>query len=242
MDGIDVQYVIALDTKTGRTTWRTDRSLDLAAVEPDFRKAYSTPLVIEVDGRPQLVSTGAQGSYAYDPGTGRELWRVAARGYSNTSRPLFDGRRVFVNSGFGRPELWAVRPDGRGDVSGSHVEWKATKGLPVKPSPVLVDGLIYAPSDRGVAICLEAATGEVVWQERLGGEYSASPIYADGRIYFFSHDDEATVIEPGRIMKVLARNRLDAGCMASPAVVGRALIVRTKTHVYRIEAAGEVAE
>ncbi len=235
MDGIDVQYVIALDKTSGRTVWKTDRSIDLTTVIPDFRKAYSTPLVIEYNGRKQLISTGAQASYAYDPATGKEIWRVTMRGFSNASRPLFDGRRVFVNSGFSRPELWAVRPDGHGDVTASHVDWTAKKGLPVKPSPVLVDGLIYAASDRGVATCLEAASGELVWQERIGGQYSASPVYADGRIYFFSHDDEGTVIAPGRTLNVLAANRLDAGCMASPAVVGKAIIVRTKKHLYRIE-------
>jgi len=128
-----------------------------------------------------------------------------------------------------------VRPDGQGDVTDTHVVWKATKGIPVKPTPVLVDGLIYMADDRGVASCLELATGETVWQERLGGQFSASPIYADGRIYFFSHDDAATVIRPGRTFHSLAANRLHAGCMASPAVVGNALIVRTKTHLYRIE-------
>jgi len=235
MDGIDVQYVIAVDKETGQTAWKTDRSLDLTAVDPDFRKAYSTPLVIDAAGRKQLISTGAQGSYAYDPATGEELWRVAVRGFSNVSRPLFDGKHVLVNSGFGRTQLWAVRPDGRGDVTDSHVAWTADKGLPIKPSPVLVDGLIYSASDRGIATCLDAATGELVWKERLPGQYSASPIYADGRIYFFSHDDEATVIAPGRRMNVLAQNHLDAGCMASPAVVGKAIILRTKTHLYRIE-------
>jgi len=235
MDGIDVQYVVALDKETGRTVWKTDRSIDLEAFNPDFRKAYSTPLVVEAAGRTQLISTGAQGSYSYDPATGKELWRVTVPGFSNASRPLFGGGLVLVNSGFGRAQLWAVRPDGEGDVTETHVVWKATKGIPVKPTPVLVDGLIYMADDRGVASCLELATGETVWQERLGGQFSASPIYADGRIYFFSHDDAATVIRPGRTFQALATNRLDAGCMASPAVVGKALIVRTKTHLYRIE-------
>lgn len=238
MDGIDVQYVIALDKTTGRTVWKTDRSIDLERFNPDFRKAYSTPTVIEAAGRTQLISTGAQGSYAYDPATGKELWRVTVPGFSNVARPLFGGGLVLVNSGFGRAQLWAVRPDGQGDVTDTHVVWKATKGIPVKPTPVLVDGLIYMADDRGVASCLELATGESVWQERLGGQFSASPIYADGRIYFFSHDDAATVIRAGRTFQPLAANRLDAGCMASPAVVGRALIVRTKTHLYRIEEAG----
>jgi len=235
MDGTDVQYVVALNKNTGRTVWKTDRSIDLTPFDPDFRKAYSTPTVIEAAGRTQLISTGAQGSYAYDPATGEELWRVRVRGFSNVSRPLFGGGLVLVNSGFGRPQLCAVRPDGRGDVTETHVVWRATRGIPLKPTPVLVDDLIYVADDRGVASCLELATGKTVWQERLGGQFSASPIYAQRRIYFFSHDDGATVIRPGRTFQPLATNRLDAGFMASPAVVGRAFILRTKTHLYRIE-------
>jgi hypothetical protein len=235
MDGIDVQYVIALDKQTGRTVWKTDRSIDFTGIIPDLRKAYSTPIVIEAAGRRQLISTGAQGSYAYDPTTGEELWRVQHKGFSNVSRPMFAHGLVYVNSAFSRASLIAVRPDGRADVTDSHVAWRFDKGMPVKPSPVMVGDLIFAVDDKGIATCLDANTGGPVWQHRIGGQYSASPIYADGRIYFFSHDDEATVIEPAREYTQLAANQLDAGCMASPAVVGKALILRTKTHLYRIE-------
>jgi len=235
MDGIDVQYVIALDKTTGKTAWKANRSADLKKINPDLRKAYSTPLIIKTNGRVQMISTGAKDTMSYDPATGEELWRVRHGGFSNASRPLFGAGLVFVNSGFGRPTLWAVRPDGRGEVTQSHVVWKCNKGVPMKPSPILLDGLIYMVSDGGVATCLEAESGEVVWQKRVGGQYSASPIEAGGRVYFFSHDDAATVIQSGRRFELLATNQLDAGFMASPAVVGKALILRTKTHLYRIE-------
>lgn len=235
MDGIDVQYVIALDKQTGRTVWKTARSVDFTGIPGDFRKAYSTPLVIETGSTQQLISIGAQGSYAYAPATGEELWRVRHKGFSNVSRPLFGHGLVYVNSAYPKASLIAVRPDGRGDVTQSHVAWKFSKGVPVKPSPVLVGGWIFAVSDKGIATCIEATTGELIWQERLGGQYSASPIHADGRIYFFSHDGKATVIEAAGEYKELAVNQLDAGFMASPAVAGNALILRTKTHLYRVE-------
>ena len=235
MDGIDVQYVIALDTETGKTAWKTDRSVDFTGIVPDLRKAYSTPLVIGTGESAQMISTGAEGSYAYDPATGKELWRVRVKGFSNVSRPLFGNGLVYVNSGFSRPVLLAVRPDGRGDVTDTHVVWRCDKGMPMKPSPVIAGELIFAINDAGVASCVEAATGSLVWQERVGGEYSASPICAEGRIYFFSHDDKATVIEAAGEYKPLAANKLDAGAMASAAIAGKALFLRTKTHLYRIE-------
>ncbi len=234
-DGFDLQYVVALDKATGKTVWRTDRSTEFVGDDGDFRKAFCTPIVIEAGGRLQLISPGAQAAMAYDPHTGKELWKVRWAGHSSASRPLFGHGLAFVNTGFSKPELWAVRPDGHGDVTDSHVVWKVRKGVPAKPSPLLIGELIFMVNDSGIASCVQAKTGQLVWQQRIGGEYSASPIYADGRIYCFSHQPATIVIEPGRRCKVLAVNRLDAGFMASPAVVGRALFLRTKTHLYRIE-------
>lgn len=235
MDGIDVQFVIALEKTSGKTAWKTPRPADLQQIDPDLRKAYSTPLVIRVGGRDQIVCTGAMYTIAYEPATGKEIWRVRHGGFSNASRPVCANGMVFVNSGFGRPTLWAVRIDGRGDVSETHTAWKCSKGMPMKPSPVIVGELIFAVSDSGVMTCLEANSGEIVWQKRVGGQFSASALYADGRIYFFSHEDKAIVIEPAREYRELAVNRLDDGFMASAAVAGKALYLRSKTHLYRIE-------
>jgi len=235
MDGIDVQFVIALEKTSGKTVWKTPRPADLQQIDPDLRKAYSTPLVIRVGGRDQIVCTGAMYTIAYEPATGKEIWRVRHGGFSNASRPVCADGMVFVNSGFGRPTLWAVRTDGRGDVSETHTAWKCSKGMPLKPSPAVVGELIFAVSDSGVMTCLETKTGEIVWQKRVGGQFSASPIYADGRIYFFSHEDKAIVIQPAREYRELAVNRLDDGCMASAAVAGKAIYLRSKTHLYRIE-------
>jgi outer membrane protein assembly factor BamB len=144
------------------------------------------------------------------------------------------GLAVFC-TGIGQPELWAVRVDGQGDVTNTHVAWKVGQDAPKTPSPVLVEDLLYMVSDEGVVTCLEAATGKQVWRERIGGNYAASPIYADGRLYFFSQQGKATVLKAGRTCEVLATNTLESGFMASPAVSEKALFLRTKTHLYRIE-------
>jgi len=235
-DGFDVQYLVALDKMTGKNVWRADRSTDFGSIDGDLRKAYSTPIVIDIGGRRQLISPGAYAAMAYDPRTGEELWKVRyPGGYSNVSRPLFAHGLVFINTGFGPTALWAVRPDGRGDVTASHVAWKLSKSVPAKPSPVLVGDLIFMANDSGIASCIEAKTGKVVWQERMGGQFSASPLYSEGRLYFSDHGGKTTVLAAGPAFKVLAVNRLDDGCMASTAVSGKALILRTNTHLYRIE-------
>ena len=235
-DGFDVQYVVALDKHTGSTVWKTDRSTDFAGADGDLRKAYSTPLVIGPPGQRQLISAGSKAAMAYDPQTGKELWKVCYPiGFSTTSRPLVAAGMVLFSSGSGRSELWAVRPGGRGDVTQSHVVWKVAKGMPFKTSPTLAGGLVFTVNDGGIASCIEAGSGAMVWQRRIDGQYSASPLAADGRIYFFSHEGKTTVIEAGRTYKELAVNMLAAGFMASPAVAGKALFLRTATHLYRIE-------
>jgi outer membrane protein assembly factor BamB len=145
---------------------------------------------------------------------------------------------VFINTGFESPELWAVSLDGQGDVTDSHVLWKCDKKVPTIPSPLVIDSLIYMVSNDGVVSCLEAKTGKEVWRERIGGSFSSSPVYTNGRIYFSNQDGKTTVIKTGQTFEVLAVNKLEEGFMASPAVVGNCLIMRTKTHLYRIEDSG----
>ncbi len=236
-DGTDVQYLVALDKKTGKTVWRTERSTDFGTIDGDLRKAYCTPIVIEVDGALQLISPGAKAAMAYDPSNGRELWKVRYSGFSNASRPVAADGLVYINTGFGRAQLWAVRPDGSGDVTDTHVAWKFKKRAPTKASPVVVGGLIFMPSDAHYALCLDAKTGETVWREKIEGQYWASPVSAEGRIYFFNHEGKTTVVNADREFKILAVNTLDDGFMASPAISGKSFILRTKTHLYRIEKA-----
>ena len=248
-DGVDVEYLVALDKTTGKTVWKTDRSTrwdDLDAqgkpmCEGDLRKAFSTPLVIDVGGKPQLISAGSKALFSYDPRTGRELWSVRHTAHTAVLRPVFSQGLVVFCTGLGKPELWAVRPDGQGDVTGTHVAWKLEKGAPKTPSPIAVDDLLYMVSDDGVGMCVEAATGKEVWKERMGGNFAASPIFADGRLYFFNQQGRATVLKAGRACETLSVNALESGCMASPAASGKALFVRTKTHLYRIEDAAGAA-
>ncbi len=243
-DGVDVQYVAALDKNTGETVWKTDRSTvwhDLddkgqPKREGDFRKAYCTPIIIEAKGGPQLISLGAATAFAYDPRTGREIWKVHHEGHSAAPRPLFGHGRVYLATGHGKAEVLSIRPDGEGDVTDSRVDWRyAGRAVPREPSMLLLDGLLYMVSNDGFVTCLEAATGTEVWQERIGGSYMASPIHADGRLYFTSMQGKTTVMRAGREPEVLAVNELDDSFLASPAVSGKALFLRGKTHLYRIE-------
>ena len=243
-DGIDVQYVVALDKNTGQTVWKTPRSIDFRDLDAngrpkgdgDFRKAFSTPQIVEVGGQPLLVSVGGKATYGYDPMTGKERWRVEERrSHTASNRPVSGLGMVFYSTGWESTQLLAVRPDGTGDVTASHVVWRLARGVPNKPSVLFVDGLIYMINDTGVASCVDAKTGTLVWQSRVGGMFSASPLYAAGRVYLFDEDGKTTVLEAGREFKVLAENLLDNGFMASPAVVGDALILRTSRDLYRIE-------
>jgi len=243
-DGSDLQFVMALDKNTGKTVWQTRRSIDFQdldsngkpAADGDLRKAFSTPQVERINGRWEMISLGAKAAYSYDPFTGKELWRVEERGqHSASTRPVIGHGMIFFPTGFSAGQLFAVRTGGDGLISDSHVAWKVKRGVSNKPSVLLVDDLIYMIGDTGIASCIDARTGEQVWQQRIGGEYSASPVYADGRLWFFSEDGRTTVLKPGRVFQQVGENRLDEGFMASPAIAGKAFYLRTRTHMYRIE-------
>jgi hypothetical protein len=200
------------------------------------RKGFTMPLVVPRGTGRQLVSPGGQAVYGYDPLTGKELWRVRHNGFSCVPRPVYGHGLVFVVTDQDNPELWAIRADGTGDVTDSHVAWKETRGIPSRSSPVLVDELLYVVSHQGVLSCLEAKTGEVVWKERMEGMCSASLLHAPGRIYLFNENAACTVIRPGRELEVLAVNRLDEQpLMASPAVAGDSIFLRTEKHLYRVD-------
>jgi outer membrane protein assembly factor BamB len=201
----------------------------------DRRKAHSTPLIVTAAGKLQMLSVGAKAAYSYDPLSGKELWKVQFNDWSGAPRPIFNDGLAFIVTGLVNTELWAVKPDGSGDVTSNNVVWKLKTHVGKYASPIVVDGLIYTAADESFITCLEAATGQPVWTGRIGGNFDASPIYADGRLYFFNQQGVATVLKPGRTCDILATNTLEDGFMASPAVSGKSLYLRAKTHLYRVE-------
>ena len=227
-DGSDDAFVVAIDVKTGKTRWRTGRRLPAD-------QAYSTPLIIRIGDRDAVVSVGAFRTAAYDALTGKEIWRVSyADGFSNVPRPVFGHGLVYIATGFQQPSLIAVRPDGQGDVTRTHIAWTLQRAAPLTPSPILVGDELYVVNDVGIATCLDAKTGMTRWVQRLGGNYSASPIAAGGRIYFLSEEGVATVIEPGPVFRRLATNTLDGDTLASMAVSDGSIFIRSATDLYRI--------
>ncbi len=243
-DGSDAQFIVALDKKTGKTAWRTERSVDHQDLTPDgkvkdegdYRKAFSTPEVIDVGGQPVLVSSGAKAHYGYDPKTGKELWRYEDLGnHSAATRPVAGFGMVFIPAGFGKAQVLALKLGGSGVLGPDALAWSLKKAVPNKPSLLLIGELLYAINDGGIATCVEAKTGTTVWSERIGGNFSAAPIYADGRIYACNEEGKVTALAVGREFKVLGESQLANGFMASPAASGKALFLRTKTDLYRIE-------
>jgi outer membrane protein assembly factor BamB len=244
-DGIDLQYVVALNKVTGKEIWKTNRTTEWTDLDEngkpkrdgDFRKAFCTPIIATIDGREQLIAPGSMTVFAYDPVDGSEIWRARDYGYSAACRPVVGNGMGFFSIGQGRGGYMAVRLENlKGDVTDSHVVWRQDQGMPKRSSPILLDGFLYLANEGGIICCLDAKTGEFVWKERLDGGVTASILYADGRLYIFDEVGKTILLKRGRSYELLQINQLDDGMMASPAVDGKALFLRTKTHLYRIEA------
>ena len=252
-DGVDTQFVAALNKHTGDTLWRRSREVDFdmatmlkaegfsdADIEAtqtekpnDNKKSYATPTIIDYQGKQQLISPAAGATISYDPKTGDELWRVRHRGmgFNVACRPIFEHNLVYFTTGVAR-QLLAIRPSGTGDVTDTHVAWSVRRRTPEIPSPLIVDNLMFMATEGGVVSCLEAKSGNEVWKGRLDGDYWASPLYADGQIYFFSREGNISVISAGREFEILAENELNEGFIASPAIAGNTIIARSLTHLY----------
>ena len=231
--GTDVRFVTALDKNTGRARWT--RTHEARSSKRKSHNSESTPLVIQTASGRQLICNVAGHVLAYEPLTGKSLWSVRQlENYAQVPRPVFGHNLVFTAGGYFSPVVFAIRPDGAGDITESHVVWSVRKAVPNNPSLLLVRDELYMVSDKGVASCLDARTGTLRWRERLGGNFSASPIFADDRIYFFSEEGITTVLAPGRNFRKLATNKLDGRIMASPAISGTAIYLRTDQHLYCI--------
>jgi outer membrane protein assembly factor BamB len=231
-DGYDYQYVVALDKHTGKTVWKTDRAFDYGTDNGDLKKAYCTPQVIEREGKRMLICPAAIATEALEPATGKLLWTVYHDGMNASARPVYGHDLVFITNGMGK--MVAVKPEGEGNITAEKLAWSSTKGVPKKSSLILDGDLLFMMADNGVATCVDAKTGKVIWAERIQGEFDSSPILTDGRIYCFSKDGLVPVFKAGPEFELLAKNQLDSGFMASPAVYQNSLILRSKSHVYRI--------
>ena len=235
VDGRDVQYVIALNKETGKTAWKTNRSVDFSDVQVNQRKAYGTPFIIPRGNSNQMVSIGAKGVYSYDPENGKELWKAEHRGWSIAPRPVYGEGLVFTMIDRDRPEMWAINPNGSGDITETHIEWKETKRMPPRASPIIIKGLLFVVDRNGYISCIEAKTGKSIWQKRVKGRFSASPILANNLIYFFNEDTVCTIIKPTRELEIVAENKLsDDKLMATPAFDENSIYIRTEKNLTRI--------
>ncbi len=238
-DGIDRQFLVALDKRTGDVLWNQPRLhfKKASGGHPLDGMAYSTPLILEVDGVTQVLSSGADHAASYDLQTGKELWWIGYKGFSLVGQPSFENGLFYMCGSIklDHHAIYAIRPGAKGQIGKEHLVWQNSTGIPHVPTPLVVGGEIYVVHDRGTAMCLDARTGDVVWKNRLGGNFRSSPIEINGRIYAPSEEGLTVVFEAGREFNVLARNKLDAGIRSSPAVAGRSLFLRSDTHLYRIE-------
>ena len=233
-DGFDQQYVVGLDAETGDTVWKVDRNIDYGTDNGDRKKAYGTATIVEANGKPVLVYPSAVATIAYDPETGDAVWTAYHGGMNVSARPVVSESGVMViTNGMGR--MIGVRVDGKGDVTKSHVEWVASSSVAKKSSPLIVDELIYMVTDDGIISCVDVENGETLYREMAGANFAASPIYANGRLYFFSMKGDVFVLEPGRTYNLVSQSKFGSGFMASPAVSGNKLILRSKTHLYCFE-------
>lgn len=231
IDGADRQEIVALDSQTGKVVWRTPRN-----AKPKKAFSFCTPLITEINGSLQLIAVGSDTTMALDPNTGKEIWRVNYSGYSIVPRPVAANGMIFISTGYDNARLLALKPSaGTGDITNTAIAWKAEKNAPYNPSMIVMDGLLYAVSDAGVATCWEADTGKVIWSERVPDKYTSSILYADSKLYLHSEGGTTTVLKAGRTFETLATNKLDERSLASFAVDRNAILIRTEKNLYRIE-------
>ena len=245
LEGSDEQYITALDKYTGETVWRTDRPRE--CYDPlgwIGKKAYITPLIVEVNGKDLLISNGAAVCIAYDPETGEEVWRIVQGEDSTIAMPAEENGMVYFYTGFVTPpegdkyaELLAVDPDGEGDIASSNIIWRMKSPILQLLTPIVQDGRLYTVDSEGKMYCLDAGTGEILWSVQQRGKYNSSPVYVAGHIYFSSTQGETLVIRAGPEYQLAARNSLEGEIWATPAVVDGSILMRTSQYLYKIRQA-----
>ncbi len=236
-EGVDIQYIVALDRETGQLIWKTIRPQEYyTGVDPIARKAYSTPIVIHVDGRDMLISSGSEVCIAYDPMTGKEIWRITYTSDSSIAMPLYCDGILLISTGFGSPvRLMAVNPKGSGNITKTNILWQTDKDVPGINTPVAVNGRLYMIQEHGTVTCLNVKTGAVIWKNRLKGEFYSSPIAADGKVYFPGKQGVTFVLKEGDTFNLLSQNKTSGEIMATLAVSGKSLLLRTSMALYRIQ-------
>lgn len=231
MDGKNDPAIVALDADTGAVSWKQERQTDASR-----KFSFSTPLLVKSSGREVIVSAASGAVFAYEPKTGAEAWRVNyGQGYSVVPRPVTGHGHVYVATGFGRPKVMAIRLGGQGDITASHVTWETSRSGPNTPSMLVYDDYLYFVSDGGIVSCVEALSGKPVWQERVKGNISSSPVIGGNRLYLGTEEGMLHVLATGSEFKQLGSHDFEERIFASPALVDDALILRTETHLYRIE-------
>ncbi len=244
MEGTDIQHILALDKRSGETLWIAERSKEIYdSMAPIGKKAFVTPIIVNVKGLDLLISNGSRTCMAIDPETGKEVWQVNQGDDSTISMPVEgDGLVYFYTSfitgedGKKYAELFAVDPEGSGDIGNTHIRWRMKAPILQLSTPVYVDGLLYTVDAKGVFFCLDAISGEVLWSEKLKGKFHSSPIYADGLLYISSTKGETFVYRAGSEPELLARNKLEGEIWATPAFTGGAILMRTSEYLFKIRA------
>ena len=243
LEGTDVQWILALDKRTGKTLWRTERPAEIWDRMPEIgKKAYITPIIIQAQGRDLMISNGSAACIAYDPETGKEVWRIIQGDDSTISMPVEGDGRIFFYTSFvtgedGRKyaELFAVNPNGQGDIGESHILWRMKAPVLQLSTPVVVNGFLYTIDSRGVFYRIRSRDGEVNWSENLKGKFHSSPLYADGHVFVSSTRGETLVYKAGPVPELVSTNVLEGEIWATPALVNGAILMRTSEFLYKIE-------